>query len=348
MNVSGELINWFVTNGRILPWREEQDPYKIWLSEIILQQTRVNQGTGYYLRFLEKFPNVIQLAEAPVEEVLKLWQGLGYYTRARNLHKAAGIIVREHNGVFPSDFNLVRNLPGIGDYTAAAVTSFAFNLPFPAIDGNVGRVLSRLFGIPLPVNSAGSKKTYLEAAASIMDTKNPGLHNQAIMELGALICTPAAPSCNSCPVSGLCFAFQNKMTSIFPPRAKKLLPVDRYFYYLVITDGSNYFIRQRQTGDIWALLFEFPLIETKKPVSFESLAGHELWRKLITGSDDFVLSFSKEYRHKLTHQTIHAWFIRIEVKGYTTDGLIMVNDINRYPLHRLIVRYLNDYGSMPV
>lgn len=246
MYVSELIIPWYKKNKRFLPWREDKNPYSIWLSEIILQQTRVGQGTPYYHRFMESFPDVVKLAGASVEEVLLAWQGLGYYSRARNLHKAAGIIAHDFKGRFPSDYKDIRSLPGVGDYTAAAIASLAFNMPYAAVDGNVYRVLSRYLGINTPVNSSAAKKEFLMAATKLLDRNDPGTHNQAMIELGALICTPKNPACEICPLNNSCFALERSVVGLLPVKTVKVQSRTRYFFYFIIYYEEKIYIRQRK------------------------------------------------------------------------------------------------------
>ncbi len=344
MNVSQRLVRWYDINKRILPWREHLNTYYIWLSEIILQQTRVNQGMNYYLKFIKKFPSIEVLASSSIEEVLLLWQGLGYYTRARNLHKAANIIMNEYDGQFPNEYNSIRQLPGIGDYTAAAITSLAFNKPYPAIDGNVYRVLARFFGIYSPVNHAKSKTDFKKAALEILDNKNAGKHNQAIIELGALICLPRNPQCTECPISEACYAFQKQVAEELPVRQKKTKVIDRYFYYLVIRHNQKLYIKQRKQNDIWALLYEFPMIETDKISNLTKLIDSDKWKGIFQSTKPVVKKVSKEYIHKLTHRILHAWFIEIEMHTPIPNKTLLIHEaqLEEYPFPRLIGRYIKD------
>ena len=344
MNVSIRLGKWYDNNKRILPWREHLNPYHIWISEIILQQTRVNQGKNYYLKFIKKFPNIEALASSSVEEVLILWQGLGYYTRARNLHKAAQLIFEKYKGRFPEEYDRIRELPGVGDYTAAAIASLAFNKPYPAIDGNVYRVLSRFFGIYSPVNQAKSKKDFYEAAREILDVKNPGRHNQSMIELGALICLPRNPKCDECPISEACYAFQKQVIFELPVKQKKQKVIGRYLYYLVIRYDEKLYIQQRDRHDIWALLYEFPVIETEKPASLSELVKNSRWEELFRDTVHEVKKISEEYIHKLSHRTLHAWFVEICVHSPLSGKLLQISEgqLIDYPFSRLINRYLED------
>lgn len=347
MSLSGKIITWYNKNKRELPFRNINDAYKIWLSEIILQQTRVEQGLPYYYRFAEKFPDVFSLARAKEETVLKLWQGLGYYSRGRNLHDTAKTIVSKHKGVFPSDYNLLLQLKGVGEYTAAAIASFAFNLPHAVVDGNVARVLARIFNIDVPVNSSHGKKIFRQTANEILNTKDPGLHNYALMELGALICKPQNPQCEKCPVSAYCLAFKLNKQGALPAKEKKIKVRNRYFNYLVIEDKSKLLLKQRTGKDIWKNLFDFPLIETDKPKSYRQVLQSKEFKKEFLLNDFAIENVSREFKHQLSHQTIHAVFIRLKTEKRIDRFInnkykkVSVNDLkNKYALPRLIEIYL--------
>ncbi len=346
MIVSERIGKWYDIHKRTLPWRESGNPYYIWVSEIILQQTRVQQGMSYYLRFIEKFPTIFILSESSVEQVLLIWQGLGYYSRARNMHKTAKIIVTDYKGNFPEDYKQLLKLPGIGEYTAGAIASLAFKQPFPAIDGNVYRVLSRFFGIESAINSSGAKKDYYQLALKIMDKKKPGRHNQAIIELGALVCLPRNPNCFKCPLNESCFAFNNNRIADLPKKNKLKSITHRYFYYLVIRKSNSVFIKQRGEKDIWALLYDFLQIETKHSLSLpEELLMDKKWSNIFRNRKITIRNISSEFVHQLSHQTIHAWFIEVEVgKDFTCtyDSVIEVKNslLEEYPFPRLIETYL--------
>lgn len=345
MNVSQNLGKWYDKNKRSLPWRESGNPYFIWISEIILQQTRVLQGMDYYFRFIDRFPTIFILSESPIEQVLKIWQGLGYYSRARNLHKTAKIIVTKYKGNFPSDYYQLLQLPGIGEYTAGAIVSLAFNQPFPAIDGNVYRVLSRYFGIDHPIDSAKAKKEFYQLASDIMDIKNPGRHNQAMIELGALICFPRNPDCQDCPISNTCYAYTENKISEFPKKKKQISLVHRYFYYLVIHKGDSIFIKQRKENDIWALLYDFPSIERKVPIVFPNdLYKQDEWKNIFPDKNYTISKLSQEIKHQLSHQTIHARFIEIVVDdNFSLNAAKEIDsrELGKLPLPRLIDKYLS-------
>jgi len=340
-----KLISWYNSNKRELPWRGISDPYKIWLSEVILQQTRVNQGWEYYLRFIEKYPTVKALANAPRQDVLKLWQGLGYYSRARNLHEAAGFILKEHKGKFPHEYDSIRRLKGVGDYTAGAIASIAYNLPFPAVDGNVMRVYSRLFGITTPIDSTKGKKEIYELAKSILLHNIPGTYNQAVMELGAMVCVPAKPNCDDCPVQAACYAYSHKMVMDLPIKQGKTKQRNRYFHYLVITHKDKVLIRQRNKKDIWHGLHDFPSIETNKPVIPSKFMKDKMWKELMTLSKPTVKDISEEYVHILSHQKLYARFYRIAVVGKITTlpedcFWIKTDELENYAVPKLIDLYI--------
>ena len=347
MEISFLLEEWYHRLKRDLPWRQTTSPYRIWLSEIILQQTRVNQGLEYYLTFVARYPEVEDLANAPLDEVLKLWQGLGYYTRARNLHATAQYVARELKGVFPSSFEGLLKLKGIGNYTAAAIASIAFHEAVAVVDGNVYRVLSRFFGESRPVNSSAGARVFDVLANRILNRKQPGIHNQAMMELGALVCLPANPVCNACPLAALCVAFQTGKTDRFPVKIAKKYARQRYFNYLFIVHDSLTWISQRKGKDIWHSLYEFPLIETPGPVQTSDLVLTADWKRIAGDSKYTMNDKGRTYRHQLTHQTIFCNFIylladsvdAVPASGYTT---VKLTELHLYAVPRLIDRYLND------
>jgi A/G-specific adenine glycosylase len=334
------ISNWYRQNHRDLPWRNTRDPYLIWLSEVILQQTRVDQGLSYYLKFAEHFPEVLDLAEADEQDVLKLWQGLGYYSRARNLHAGAKQIRDQFGGQFPEDFNSIRSLKGIGDYTAAAISSFAFDLPHAVVDGNVYRVLSRYFDINTPIDSGTGKKMFNDLAQSLIEPEEAATHNQAIMELGALICTPRSPQCHACPLNNSCLALQNGTIEQRPVKTKRGKVKDRYFTYLIFLDNDRTFLQKRVAKDVWQHLFQFPLIESQEPLDPA---------EIITRAGAVPDYLSEEITHVLSHQKIHARFaiIKQAAKNIGTDWIMVnVSDIANYPLPRLIDRYLESNGGL--
>ncbi len=340
-SLSKILIRWYDQNKRDLPWRDTSDPYKIWISEVILQQTRVTQGIDYYYKFLAKFPDVISLAQEHEDEVLKIWQGLGYYSRARNMRFAAGQIMNEFNGKFPDNYFDMRKLKGVGEYTASAICSIAFNLPYPVVDGNVMRVLSRFFGIAVPVDTTDGYKQISFFAAEILDNKQAGLQNQALMEFGALKCVPVSPACNTCPINENCFAYQNNLVKLLPVKSKKIQLKHRFFNYLLIKLGNDIFINKRADEDIWKNLYEFPLIETDKLLSKEELAETDIFQNLIKGIGLVEIKdniFSA--RHVLTHQIINArlFTVNISNKNIQLENFIQIKEyeIQSYPVSRLV------------
>ena len=310
--VSDILLSWFAREGRDLPWRRTRDPYRIWLSEVILQQTRVAQGLEYYLRFTERFPDIAALAAAPEDEVLKLWQGLGYYSRARNLHAAARQVMSRFGGVFPATYGEVRALPGVGDYTAAAVCSIVYAAPCAVLDGNVYRVLARLFDIGIPIDTTAGKRTFAELAQLQLDTSRPGLYNQAIMDFGALQCTPAQPRCGDCPLAGRCLALAAGTVGVRPVKQGRAKVRDRWFNYLHVTCGGQTLLHRRGGGDIWQGLYEFPLIETDKAADFAELAATAAFRELLGNGRWHLRRSVTMPGHQLSHQLLHAVFHRIE------------------------------------
>lgn len=345
MKISEILKAWYKINMRSLPWRTTSDPYLIWLSEIILQQTRVSQGISYYLKFSERFPSVELLADASEEEVLNLWQGLGYYSRARNLQFAARQIVNDFDGQFPESYASLLQLKGIGTYTASAISSIAYHEPVAVVDGNVARVLSRLFVMEDPINSSGGVKHLQTLADEILDRKDPGTHNQAMMEFGALQCVPLSPNCEACTLQAHCLAYKEGKVSHLPVKIKKVKIRKRYFYYLVLEQDGHSYIRKRTGDDIWKSLYEYPMLEVEaeldddvlfeRMLQFSGLEGFKLELRKISGS----------IRHQLTHRTIFAKFVHVEVnsKGFDAPGdwvKIREGDIGEYPLPRLIDRYL--------
>lgn len=346
MNIASELVRWYKQNKRDLPWRETRDPYVIWLSEIILQQTRVEQGLPYFYRFLEAFPTIHDFAKAPESKILKLWQGLGYYSRARNMHATARTVVKEYHGNFPADYKELLKLKGIGEYTASAIASFAFSLPYPVVDGNVFRFLSRYYGIKTPINSSSGKKEFTELAMQLIDKNKPGLFNQAMMEFGALHCKPQNPLCESCPFNMECVALSSNTIADLPVKIKSLKPRDRYFNYLYISHKDHFYLRKRTRQDIWKHLYELPLIETGGPVNAQKLVRiPELFS--LAGSRTPLLREMFTSRHKLSHQTIHATFFSLKEKSKAIIYLqknftkIPTTDLQKYPYPRLIERFFN-------
>lgn len=347
MSISRTFINWYLQNKRDLPWRNTQNPYNIWVSEIIMQQTRVAQGLDYYHRFLNRFPTLETLANADIEEVLKAWQGLGYYSRARNFHQGANYVLQQYSGILPANFIELLKIRGIGEYSASAIASFAFNLPYAVVDGNVNRVISRIYGIFEPINSSIGMKLIRDIALKILDTKQPGLNNQAIMEFGAIQCISGKPDCTICPLKNECFAFNHDKVSILPVKNKKQKIRNRYFYYLVILNHNNIIMQKRVEKDIWEGLYEFPLIETPNPVNIEHLLKHNFWFSIFQNSPITIAHQSNGYKHILSHQKINATFIHILMdilpEQFSTQSVIInKKDIEKYPVSRLIENYLTE------
>ena len=348
MTLSESLLNWYSQNKRPLPWRETRDPYKIWLSEVILQQTRVAQGTDYYHRFLAAFPDVRSLAAAAEQDVLKLWQGLGYYSRARNMHYTAKEVVEKHNGIFPGSSAGLKKLKGIGDYTAAAIASICYDESTAVLDGNVARVISRIYAIDTPVDTNAGRKIITDMANSLLDTHHPGTFNQAVMELGALVCTPKSPACNTCPIAFACEALKQDQTGNFPVKTPKKTPAIRHLNYLVISfmkDKEEFILMRKRTGsDIWKNMYDFPCIETVQASDATDVLDTCVKSGLLEGFPFVVKNVSDEYIHQLSHRRLLARFIRIEVQGvpmlHENMTSVRKDKIAELPLPRLIDRYL--------
>lgn len=339
--ISDKLIAWYKKNKRNLPWRDIKDPYKIWLSEIILQQTQVVQGLNYYIKFTEHFPTVNDLANAPEDKVMRLWQGLGYYSRARNLHTAAKTVKTNYKGTFPNTYESIKELKGVGDYTAAAISSFAFNLPYAVVDGNVYRVLSRLFNIDTPINSTQGKKDFQILANELLNHKQPGLHNSAIMEFGALWCKPQNPKCEDCPLQAQCLAFQNKTVALLPVKDKKIKTRNRYFHYFIFNYNGNVYIQKRTEKDIWQNLYEFYLIETDLATDAKLIFKNKNLNALSKKMD--VKSIVPAKKHVLSHQHIYATFYEINLPNpLVSKSLIKIKreKLSDFGLPQLINKYL--------
>jgi A/G-specific adenine glycosylase len=323
MKFSNLLIQWYLQNKRDLPWRNTTNPYHIWLSEIMLQQTRVAQGTPYFLSFIDAFPTVFDLAKADEEQVLKLWQGLGYYSRARNLHKTAQYIASELDGVFPNNYNDLLELKGVGEYTAAAIASFSYNEVVPVVDGNVFRVLSRYFDVETDIALASAKKEFAALAFELMPKDNPATFNQAIMEFGALQCVPKSPNCSICVFNESCAALQKKKVDQLPVKSKKIKVRNRYFNYLVVSDDNNDTIIQKRTSKgIWQNLYEFPLIETEAVENFDYIVERIEKEFFVNESVESVMEHNeKSIIHKLSHQHLHIKFWKVNIKGVIKNGM---------------------------
>jgi A/G-specific adenine glycosylase len=330
-----QITDWYRQNARILPWRSTTNPYFIWLSEVILQQTRVDQGLNYYLRFTETFPTITDLANAEEDQVLKLWQGLGYYSRARNLHSTAKIIQENYQGEFPNNYNEIIALKGIGPYTAAAIASFAFNLPHAVVDGNVYRVLSRYFGIDTPIDSTEGKKIFQLLADELIPKDQPALFNQAIMEFGAIYCTPNNPPCENCMLLDTCESGRNGPATKRPVKASKTKVRNRYLHYFHLVSNDEIAVRKRGSNDVWEGLYEFPVIETETP---------DLNTDQIPSWINDINDVAYSAKHILSHQRIHARFYRISTlkqERFSDQDLQWVDyeTFESLPIHRLMHKY---------
>lgn len=328
-----------------MPWKGEKDPYKIWLSEIILQQTRVEQGWDYYNRFVEAFPTVQHLAAASETKVFKLWEGLGYYTRCKNLIATAKFIAKERQGIFPDQYETILALKGVGPYTAAAIASFAFNLPHAVVDGNVFRVLARYFGIGTATDSTEGKKMFTALAEDLLDPVKPGIYNQAIMDFGAVCCKPRSPLCNECPLKSKCVAFLTGQVEQLPLRAKRLVKKTRWFNYFLAEHNGKVYVTKRGVKDIWENLYEFILVETPALLSADELTGLPEVKKMFSKTELKTMEISPEYCRQLTHQTIRGRFIRVRIKkplelpGYRA---ISAERIKKLPFPGFINGYLTE------
>ena len=343
--ISKLLIKNYLNIKRDLPWRDTKDPYRIWLSEVILQQTRVNQGMPYYLSFEERFPDVKSLAQASEDEVLKLWQGLGYYSRARNMLRTAKAVYEHYGNNFPSSYEKLIELKGIGNYTASAVSSFAADEFHPVVDGNVNRVISRLFGIKELVDTTAGKKMIMEAAQSILNDKHPGLHNQAIMEHGALVCTPKNPACDRCPLTDVCVAFAEKKVADYPFKKEKKAVTKRYFTYWLLDDGKKTILQKRNESDIWGGLYQFPLIETEQEPKENELLSLAQQLGIKKGS----IKTSKSYapvKHVLSHRQLMVHFVHLGLNSlpHIPDSVTVdMEKVKEYPFPIVIAKFLNKH-----
>lgn len=324
-----QLYTWFEHNKRVLPWRETDDAYKIWVSEIILQQTRVEQGLPYFMRFVNRFPTLLSLAQAKEDEVLRYWQGLGYYSRARNMYKAAQQLVSHGYATFAHTFDEIRALPGIGDYTAGAISAFAYNQPYPALDGNVYRVLARLTDCEIPFDTSAGKRHFHQVANEILDRNNPRLFDSALMEFGALYCVPSSPDCTHCPLQTWCQAYAHHTVELLPVRKPRPKVRDRYFNYTIyLTPDRQTLIHQRQDKDIWHHLWEFPLVETDADTFQRQSSG-------------------VVFTHILSHQRLHA---RFTLQPVTTlpdipqTKVVHISDIDDFALSRLTLKAMEYFG----
>lgn len=355
MEISLRLMAWYGQNARVLPWRSDTNPYKVWLSEVILQQTRIEQGLPYYQIFFDTYPTIFALADAKEEQILKLWQGLGYYSRARNMLKTAKELVERYNGQFPDTAMELQKLTGIGPYTAAAIASICFNEAVPVLDGNAIRVYARLFGITDPVGFPATKNTLLQLANSLIHTKSPGTFNQAIMEFGALHCKPQKPLCQTCPLMHSCVAKQKGLFDSIPAKKPKAAMRVRYFLYLVINQSylseNQFLFNKRTTKDIWRNLFDFPLIEHTKPFTYDDILEALANVSFLKAESFTIINISANYKHQLSHQTINAQFCRIQLLGsalFPAKPYYVVNqsEIKELAISRLVERYLLDEGIL--
>lgn len=346
---SAKIAEWYLEHHRRLPWRDTQDPYRIWLSEIILQQTRVAQGLPYYQAFLKKYPNIRLLAAADEQSVLRLWQGLGYYSRARNLHACARTIVASYDGKFPQTFDELKKLKGIGEYTAAAIASFAFGARVAVVDGNVYRVLSRVFGVTDDIMSPSGRKKFKELANRLLPKTNVAIHNQAMMEFGALKCRPLDPACEDCPLQRSCMAHQRGIQRELPVKTKLKKPARRNFFYFVLCEGNKWLMKRRMEKDIWKGLWDFPLHEGKARYSEAELLQFFPVRARKT----IKLNVSPVFRHVLSHQIIHARFVSVQIpsgkqvlrESFFRDGkFFSTAKIAELPKPVLISRFLHQHG----
>lgn len=343
MNFSQQLIDWYTVNKRSLPWRDTRNPYFIWLSEVILQQTRVQQGLPYYESFVKKYPTVEKLAKAPQDEVLKLWQGLGYYSRARNLQTAALQIV-DNNSKFPDNFKDLLQLKGVGEYTAAAIASFSFSEPVAVVDGNVYRVLSRIYGIATPINVPQGVKEFKSLAGKLLDQKDPATYNQAIMEFGALQCVPKNPDCGLCPFQSNCIAYQEQRITELPVKLKKTKVKNLFHHYLVVqTPSKKTVLNQRDNSSIWAGLFEFPYIEAQGALLPHEITNQKLFKEIVGGSRFRESVYNQQpIIHKLSHRKVHAYFWIVELDQEVESG-ITIEEAKAKPVHVLMERFMNEF-----
>jgi len=344
---TSQLMQWhFSQNNRIMPWKGEPDPYKIWLSEIILQQTRVEQGLNYYLRFVEAYPTVFALAGARDEDVFKKWEGLGYYSRCRNLLSTARLVVEKYDGQFPGDYQALLQLKGVGPYTAAAIASFGFGLPYAVVDGNVTRVLSRFFLVEAPIDSPEGQKIFKTMAQDVLEPDNPGAFNQAIMDFGATVCKPVLPDCIHCPMTETCGAFTTNKTRVLPLKSKKLAKKERFFAYLIFVCKRKVWILERPEGDIWRHLNEFFLIELGSEKALKTFSPEDLLTQMevvpasVKGYDDI-------FEQMLTHQRIHARFFIVQVSAKPrlpgTGKWIPLQQVREYAFPKTIRNFLDSY-----
>lgn len=345
--LSAQLILWYKAHARNLPWRLTHDPFRIWVSEIILQQTQVKQGYDYYLRFLEAFPNVKSLYNASSDALMKQWQGLGYYSRARNMHIAAKQIMEDYEGVFPNTYEGLLSLRGVGPYTAAAIASFAYELPYAVLDGNVYRVLSRYFGIQLPINDKTAYKYYIAIAQEVMDDRQAALHNQAIMEFGALQCKVQSPNCQACILASSCVALAQQMVKQLPIKLKKIKIKERYLHFFYICHGDSFVIEKRKGKGIWQGLYQLPLVETSEDAPLEEATLRKSIGALVPPSASVYCI--TDMWHQLTHQKLHIRFYKCSLqkplKKPPGERLICHHTDMHYAFPKPIVGFLEQIGG---
>ncbi|MDA3853328.1 MAG: A/G-specific adenine glycosylase [Bacteroidales bacterium] len=339
-----KLHHWYLDNKRDLPWRHTTDPYRIWVSEIMLQQTQVAQGLPYYLRFMERFDSVQDLANAEEEEVLKLWQGLGYYSRARNLHAAAKQVVNDFDGIFPTNYDALITLKGVGDYTASAVSSFSAGEARACIDGNVIRVICRLFGVDIPYDVGEGQRAIRALADELLSQKDSATHNQAIMEFGALQCTPKNPSCDTCPFQDKCVALDKQQVTELPIKSKKTKVQNLFLYYFVFQQGDKIIIQQRSDSGIWRNMYEFPILESPTKLKKAEVLEHLSEISTLSKAE---INFSSTYTHILSHRKIQATFIHVknenELPQLAKTQSITLSEFDNYPVSRLIERFWENF-----
>lgn len=339
-----QLIKWYNQNKRGLPWRNTNQPYNVWLSEIILQQTRVVQGLPYYERFVEKFPSVFDLANADEEQVMKLWQGLGYYSRAKNLHQTAKKVAYELGGVFPTSYEGLLKLKGIGDYTASAIASICYSAPYAVIDGNVYRVLSRVFGIEIPINSTEGINFFRKKANELLCKTDSGTYNQAIMEFGAMQCKPQLPDCQQCIFVNNCVAYATGKVDVLPIKLAKTKIKVRYFDYLVVIDNQGFTLLNKRTEkDIWQGLYEFPLIENKVQLSENEIITEV--KKRFSAAVEVYLFNENAVVHKLSHQHLHTRFWVVKL-GQILEQSVDIQQVTNFPVPILIANFINQFWKL--
>jgi A/G-specific adenine glycosylase len=346
-NFTTTLLHWHIhTNTREMPWKGEKDPYKIWLSEIILQQTRVEQGLAYYNTFIQAYPTVFDLAKAKEQTVFKLWEGLGYYNRCRNLLFTAKEIVSKYKGVFPKEYETLLTLKGVGPYTAAAIASFAFNAPHAVLDGNVFRVIARYEGIDVPTDSSAGKKIFETRAAALLDKKRAGLYNQAIMDFGATVCKPLAPTCTICPLQKTCVAHATAQVNQLPIKEKQLIKKERRLYYFLLQVKDEIWVTERKHKDIWQGLFEFYVLDAGKKIGWNEVSTKQFLKEQLGVSSIQLLDRSSEIKQQLTHQIVTAQFIRIALTKkpatMTAGKWQKISKLKALPFPKLINQYFNE------